>query len=88
MAEVISFSGDSFENVNVRYYREVSRNHLLKVIEQQKEQVNDYPTSNYNKNLEEELTKIVFFDKYTKVKWWRLETCRNSLKTIYTPIIN
>ena len=88
MAEVISFSGDSLENVNVRYYREVSRNHLLKVIKQQKEQVNDYPTSNFNKNLEEELTKIGFFDKYTKVKWWRPETCRNSLKTIYTPIIN
>ena len=88
MARVISFSGDSLENVNVRYYREVSRNHLLKVIKQQKEQVNDYPTSNYNKNLEEELTKIGFFDKYTKVKWWRLETCRNSLKTIYTQIIN
>ena len=88
MAEVISFSGDSLENVNVRYYREVSRNHLLKVFKQQKEQVNDYPTSNYNKNLEEELTKIGFFDKYTTVKWWRLETCQNSLKTIYTPIIN
>ena len=54
MAEVISFSGNFLENVNVRYYREVSRNHLLKVIKQQKEQVNDYPTSNYNKNLEEE----------------------------------
>ena len=54
MAEVISFSGNFLENVNVRYYREVSRNHLLKVIKQQKEQVNDSPTSNYNKNLEEE----------------------------------
>ena len=54
MAEVISFSGNFLENVNVRYNREVSRNHLLKVIKQQKEQVNDYPTSNYNKNLEEE----------------------------------
>ena len=87
MAEVISFSGDSLENVNVRYYREISRNHLLKVIQQQKEQINNYPTSNYNKNLEQELTKIGFFDKYTKVNWWRLETCRNSLRTIYSPII-
>ena len=88
MADVISFSGDSLENVNVRYYREVSRNHLLKVIKQQKEQINDYPTSNYNKNLEKELTEIGFFDKYNKVNWWRLETCRKSLKTIYTPIID
>ena len=87
MAEVISINGESLENVNVRYYREVSRNYLLKVIKQQKEQAQHYPISNYNKNLEKELAETGFFDKYNKVKWWRLETCQNSLKTIYTPII-
>ena len=86
MAEVISFDGESLENINVRYYREVSRNHLLKVIKQQKEQANDYPISNYNKNLEKELADSGFLDKYNKVKWWRLETCQKSLKTLYTPI--
>ena len=88
MAEVISFDGESLENVKVRYYREVSRNYLLKVIKQQKEQANDYPISNYSKNLEKELADSGFFDKYNKVNWWRQETCQKSLKTIYTPIID
>ena len=87
MAEVISFNGESIENVKVRYYREVSRNYLLKVIKEQKKQTNDYPISNYSKNLEKELAKSGFFDRYNKAKWWRQETCQKSLKTIYTPII-
>ena len=87
MAEVISFDEDSFANVKVRYYREVSRNHLLKVINEQRKQADDYLISNYSKNLEKELAESGFFDKYNKVKWWRLEICQKSLKTIYTPII-
>ena len=87
MAEIISFDGESLENVKVRYYREVSRNYLLKIIKEQKKQAGDYPISNYSKSLEKELSESGFFDKCSKVKWWRQETCQKSLKTIYTPII-
>ena len=87
MAEVISFDGQFLNDVKVRYYREVSRNYLLKVIADQKRQIKDYPISNFSKNLEKELTESGFYDKYSKVKWWRQETCQKTLKTIYSPII-
>ena len=87
MAEVIHFDGEFSNDIKVRYYREVSRNYLLKIISEHKKQASDYPISNYSKNLEKDLIESGFFNKYNKVKWWRQETCQKSLKTIYTPII-
>ena len=87
MAEVIHFNGEFSNDVKVRYYREVSRNYLVKIINEQKKQASDYPISNYSKDLEKNLTESGFFNKYKKVKWWRQETCQKCLNTIYTPVI-
>ena len=87
MADIIHFDGDYSTGVKVRYYREVSRNYLLKIINEQKKQASDYPISNYSKDLEKDLTESGFFNEYKKVKWWRQETCQKSLKPIYSPII-
>ena len=58
-------------SIRVKNYREVSRSFLLKVIEKQKENIETYPVSLFNKNLEDDLKKTGFFDQHKKVLWWR-----------------
>ena len=48
-------------SIRVKNYREVSRSFLLKVIEKQKENIETYPVSLFNKNLEDDLKKDWFF---------------------------
>ena len=73
-------------SIRVKNYREVSRNYLLKVIEKQKENVETYPVSFFDKNLEGDLKKTGFFDEYKKVLWWRQEICPRTFRCVYTPI--
>ena len=53
-------------SIRVKNYREVSRSYLLKVIEKQKENVETYPVSLFNKNLEDDLKKLVFLTNIRK----------------------
>ena len=51
-------------SIRVKNYREVSRSFLLRVIEKQKENIETYPVSLFNKNLEDDLKKTGFFDEH------------------------
>ena len=73
-------------SIQIKQYREVSRNFLLKVLEKQKKEVDTYPVSLFSNNLEDELKKAGFFDKYKKTHWWRQEVCPLTFQPIYTPI--
>ena len=73
-------------SITVKNFREVSRSFLLKVIEKQKENIETYPVSLFNKNLEDDLKKTGFFDEYKKVLWWRQEICPKPFRCVYTPI--
>ena len=73
-------------SIGGRNYREVSRSYLLKVIEKQKENIEIYPVSFFDKNLEDDLKMTVFFDEYKKVLWWRQEICPRTFRCVYTPI--
>ena len=73
-------------SIRVKNYREVSRRFLLKVIEKQKENIETYPVSLFNKNLEADLKKTGFFDQHKKVLWWRQEICPTTFRCVYTPI--
>ena len=73
-------------SIRVKNYREVSRSFLLKVIEKQKENIETYPVSLFNKNLEDDLKRTGFFDKYKKVLWWRQEICPRTFRCVYAPI--
>ena len=66
-------------SITVKNYTEVSRSFLLKVIEKQKENIETYPVSLFNKNLEDDLKKTGFFDEYKKVLWWRQEICPKNI---------
>ena len=66
-------------SITVKNYTEVSRSFLLKVIEKQKEKIETYPVSLFNKNLEDDLKKTGFFDEYKKVLWWRQEICPKNI---------
>ena len=73
-------------SIRVKNYREVSRSYLLKVIEKQKENVETYPMSFFDKNLEDDLKKTGFFAQHKKVLWWRQEICPRTFRCLYTPI--
>ena len=73
-------------SLNIKRYREVSREYLLKVIERKKKESTYYPVSLYDNNLGDDLKKSGFFDKYKKIKWWRQEICPKIFRCIYTPI--
>ena len=81
-----NFYSDFKISISVKQYREVSRSYLLKVIEKQKEDVETYPISLFNKNLADDLKESGFFDKYKKVLWWRQEVCPKTFRCVYTPI--
>ena len=73
-------------SIRVKNYREVSRSFLLRVIEKQKENIETYPVSLFNKNLEDDLKKTGFFDEHKKVLWWRQEICPRTFRPLYAPI--
>ena len=47
-------------SIRCKSYREVSRNFLLKIIQKQKD-IDTYPVSLFNKNLEKDLKRSRFF---------------------------
>ena len=73
-------------SIQFKEYREVSRKFLLRVLEKQKEDNDIYPVSLFSKNLEDELRKSGFFDKYKKTLWWRQEVCPITFRPLYAPI--
>ena len=48
-------------SITVKNCREVSSSYLLKVIEKRKENIDTYPISLFDKNLEDDLKKSGFF---------------------------
>ena len=54
----------------LKQYRTFHRSYLIKVINWQREGIQTYPVSLFNKELEEELSKVGFFDKHEKISWW------------------
>ena len=73
-------------SIRSKSYREVHRNFLLKIIQKQKEDIDTYPVSLFNKNLEKDLKEAGFFDKYKKIIWWREEIDPITFNCIYLPI--
>ena len=73
-------------SIRCKSSREVSRDFLLRIIQKQKEDIDTYPVSLFNKNIEKDLRKAGFFDQYKKIIWWRQEIDPITFNCIYAPI--
>ena len=71
-------------SLSIKRYRCVHRNFLIKIIEKQREDIETYPVTLFNKNLEQDLINAGFFDKYNDIVWWVQDidpiTFRNSFR--------
>ena len=69
----------------LRQYRTFHRSYLIKILNWQREGIETYPVSSFNKNLEEDLINAGFFDKYEKISWWSQDINPLTFKNTFKP---
>ena len=71
--------------LTTKRYRCVHRSFLVKIVQRQREGCDTYPVTLFNKNLEEDLIKAGFFDKYCDHIWWVQEVDPVTFRNTYRP---
>ena len=71
--------------LTTKRYRCVHRSFLVKIIQRQREGCQTYPVTLFNKNLEEDLINVGFFDKYCDHIWWVQDIDPITFRNRYRP---